>query len=47
MEIYKEFKFDAAHSLPNLPEGHRCGNLHGHTFCVFVHLVGTVGESTG
>ncbi len=47
MEIYREFKFDAAHKLPNLPEGHRCGNLHGHTFVVYIHIQGNVGEKTG
>ena len=24
MEIYKVFKFDAAHYLPNVPAGHKC-----------------------
>lgn len=47
MEIYREFKFDAAHRLPNLPSGHRCGNLHGHTFAVFVHVEGDTGDHTG
>lgn len=47
MEIYREFKFDAAHRLPNLPDGHRCANLHGHTFAVFVHIEGKVGNDTG
>ena len=47
MEIYREFKFDAAHRLPNLEEGHKCGNLHGHTFAVTVHIEGTVGDKTG
>lgn len=47
MEIYREFKFDAAHRLPNLQEGHRCGNLHGHTFAVFIHIEGRVGDDTG
>ncbi len=47
MEIYREFKFDAAHSLPHLPNGHKCGNLHGHTFAVIVYVSGPVGEKTG
>ena len=25
MEIYKEFTFEAAHRLPNVPDGHKCG----------------------
>ncbi|MCD6587844.1 MAG: 6-carboxytetrahydropterin synthase QueD [Candidatus Fermentibacteraceae bacterium] len=47
MEIYREFKFDAAHSLNNLAEGHKCRNLHGHTFAVIVYVSGPVGEKTG
>ncbi len=37
--IGKRFGFDAAHHLPGLPEGHKCGRLHGHTYTVEVVLV--------
>ena len=47
MEIYREFRFDAAHLLPNLPDGHKCSNLHGHTFRVIVHLEGITARDTG
>ncbi len=47
MEIYKEFSFEAAHLLPNVPEGHKCGRLHGHSFYVKVYVSGEVGEHTG
>lgn len=40
MEIWKEFSFDAAHLLPNVPEGHKCRRLHGHTYTVRVHVRG-------
>lgn len=36
--ITKEFSFDAAHWLPYVPEGHKCGRLHGHTYTVIVEL---------
>lgn len=36
--ITKEFCFEAAHSLPHLPEGHRCRNSHGHSYRVIVEL---------
>lgn len=36
MEIFKEFQFEAAHWLPNVPEGHKCRRLHGHSFMVRV-----------
>ena len=47
MEIYKEFTFEAAHVLPNVPEGHKCGRLHGHSFLVRVYVSGEVNEQTG
>lgn len=34
--IVKQFTFDAAHQLYDLPVGHKCGNLHGHTYTVKV-----------
>jgi len=47
MEVYREFKFDAAHMLPNLPPGHRCSRLHGHTFRAVVYMEAGVGRETG
>jgi 6-pyruvoyltetrahydropterin/6-carboxytetrahydropterin synthase len=47
MEIYKVFKFDAAHCLPNVPVGHKCARLHGHSFCVEIHLRGNTSPRTG
>lgn len=40
MIIFKEFTFEAAHRLPNVPEGHKCARLHGHSFSVAVHVSG-------
>ena len=47
MKIYKEFSIEAAHRLPNVPEGHKCARLHGHSFQVAIHVDGPVGEQTG
>ena len=47
MEIYKEFRFDAAHKLPNAPKGHKCRRLHGHSYRVEVHVRGAVDPTTG
>ena len=47
MEIFKEFTFEAAHRLPNLPEGHKCRRLHGHSFRVQLHVHGRVVEPEG
>lgn len=32
VEVFKEFFIDCAHSLPYVPEGHKCRNVHGHTY---------------
>ena len=47
MEIFKEFTFEAAHRLPNVRPGHKCGRLHGHSFRVEVHVRGEVDAHTG
>lgn len=47
MEIYKEFSIEAAHRLPNVPEGHKCARLHGHSFRVAIYVAGPVGETSG
>ncbi len=47
MELFKEFKFEAAHRLPNVPEGHQCSRLHGHSFQVALHVEGPVDETLG
>jgi len=47
MEIFKEFKIEAAHRLPNVPQGHKCGRLHGHTFRIEVHVRGPVDPHYG
>jgi 6-pyruvoyltetrahydropterin/6-carboxytetrahydropterin synthase len=40
-EITKAASFDAAHRLPDGPDGHRYGRLHGHSFRVEATLAGT------
>lgn len=47
MEIYKEFRFEAAHRLPNVPDGHKCARLHGHSFVVELHARGVIEEHSG
>ncbi len=47
MEIFKELTFEAAHLLPNVAPGHKCGRLHGHSFRAEVHVRGEVGRETG
>lgn len=47
MEIYKEFAFDSAHFLPNVPEGHKCKNMHGHTYHLRVYIKGMPNSNYG
>jgi 6-pyruvoyltetrahydropterin/6-carboxytetrahydropterin synthase len=45
MRIFKEFTFEAAHRLPNVPANHKCGRLHGHSFHTEIHVQGKVTAS--
>lgn len=47
MDIYKEFYLESAHWLPNVPEGHKCGNLHGHSFKVIITVSGEPDSTSG
>jgi 6-pyruvoyltetrahydropterin/6-carboxytetrahydropterin synthase len=47
MEVFREFRFESAHWLPNVPEDHKCRRLHGHSFRVDVHVEGPVDPELG
>ena len=47
MSVFRQFGFEAAHFLPNVPEGHKCARLHGHSFRVEVHVSGPVDPQLG
>jgi 6-pyruvoyltetrahydropterin/6-carboxytetrahydropterin synthase len=47
MDIFKEFIIEAAHRLPNVPPGHKCARLHGHSFRIEIHVRGPVEEGAG
>ena len=47
MEIFKEFTIEAAHWLPNVPQGHKCRRLHGHSFRIAIHVSGPADPNLG
>ena len=46
MVIFKDFRIEAAHRLPNVPAGHKCARLHGHSFRVTVYVSGPLDPLT-
>jgi 6-pyruvoyltetrahydropterin/6-carboxytetrahydropterin synthase len=47
MDVFRVFQIEAAHRLPNVPEGHKCARMHGHSFRIEIHVSGPVGGETG
>ena len=47
MEIFREFTFDAAHRLPNVPPEHKCFRLHGHTYFLTIYIEDLIDEQMG
>ena len=47
MIIFKKFTFDSAHFLPNVPDGHKCREIHGHTYQLTVFIDGPIHRDTG
>jgi 6-pyruvoyltetrahydropterin/6-carboxytetrahydropterin synthase len=47
VELRKIFSFEAAHRLPNAPEGHKCARVHGHTFRIEVRVAGKLDDRRG
>ena len=47
MEIRKSFTIEAAHRLPNVPAGHKCARLHGHSFNIEIAVGGPMDPDKG
>lgn len=43
--IEREYDFEAAHFLPKVPDGHKCKNVHGHSYRLLVEVTGIIQES--
>ncbi|MYN14343.1 6-pyruvoyl tetrahydropterin synthase [Pusillimonas sp. TS35] len=44
--LWRRYRFLAAHQLPNVPAGHKCGRMHGHGFEVMIQVAQDGGPST-
>ena len=47
IELVREFRFEAAHFLPNVPPGHKCRRMHGHSFRGELAVRGPVDPHSG
>ena len=43
--LTKDFRFEAAHTLPSLPDDHKCRQMHGHSFKIEISIEGEVDET--
>lgn len=42
MKIWRTYTLEAAHQLPLVPDGHKCGRMHGHNFKIRVEVQSAV-----
>jgi len=47
VRLTKDFLFESAQTLPCAPEGHKCKQMHGHSFKVEITVEGEVDPATG
>lgn len=45
--LKRKFDFEAAQHLPSFPVGHKCRQIHGHSFILEVSVTGTVDPQSG
>jgi 6-pyruvoyltetrahydropterin/6-carboxytetrahydropterin synthase len=45
-QVFCEFRFDAAHHLPQVPATHKCRRVHGHGYRVILTVFGPVKGDT-
>lgn len=38
--ISREYRFEAAHFLPYVPDGHKCKKMHGHSYRIVITVIG-------
>ena len=42
-----DFRFEAAHRLPYVPDGHKCARLHGHSYLIRLTIDGQINREMG
>ena len=47
VRLTKDYQFESAQTLPCAPEGHKCRQMHGHSFKVEISVEGEVDPATG
>ena len=47
VNLFKEYRFEAAHQLPHVAPGHKCANLHGHSYRFEIEVAGPVDAHSG
>src|SRR5262245_25956607 len=45
--LERTYRFEAAHFLPKVPEGHKCARMHGHSYVISVAVEGEVDSERG
>lgn len=45
--IWRRYGFESAHQLPHVPQGHKCGRMHGHGFEVILSAALAPGQADG
>jgi 6-pyruvoyltetrahydropterin/6-carboxytetrahydropterin synthase len=45
--LLREYRFEAAHFLPRVPDGHKCARMHGHSYLVVVVIEGEIDPQLG
>jgi 6-pyruvoyltetrahydropterin/6-carboxytetrahydropterin synthase len=47
MELFAEFRFEAAHQLPHVAPSHMCARMHGQSYTVRLTIAGRVDSHAG
>jgi 6-pyruvoyltetrahydropterin/6-carboxytetrahydropterin synthase len=47
VKIGRRYEIEASHFLPHVPDGHKCGRMHGHSYVLEVEIEGVPDPHTG